>query len=133
MQLLSEMTQYKVVIILEMPQSLMEEVLQSPEKPMKLLKNMTNSMSELNCPYPCKFLRITVSPSKARISNDEKSQGEVAMNFNKFIRVTDVKYSYTALELLAEFGGYVGLFLGISVFHFSDLFDKILDWCIPLY
>ena len=99
---------------------------------LKLFKNMKDSMFE-SCPYPCEFLRITASPNKIRDHENDETQGEITITFNKYIRVTDVKYSYTALELLAEFGGYVGLFLGISVFHFSDLFDKILDWCIPLY
>ena len=50
------------------------------------------------------------------------------MTFNKYIRVTNAEYSYTELELLAEFGGYVGLFLGMSVFHLSVMFDKILEY-----
>jgi len=31
------------------------------------------------------------------------------------------------LELLAEFGGYVGLFLGISVFDLKDVFNTVLQ------
>ena len=49
------------------------------------------------------------------------------LNFDKYVKVTKVKRSYTELELLAELGGYVGLFLGISVFHLSQAVDKILD------
>ena len=37
------------------------------------------------------------------------------------------RYSYTELELLAEFGGYVGLFLGLSVFSIHQLFDVVVD------
>ena len=99
---------------------------------LKLFKDMMHSPIK-NCSYPCKFLRVLVTPAKSRDSKDLKHQGEIKMAFNKFIRVTNAEYSYTELELLAEFGGYVGLFLGMSVFHFSDLFDKILDWCIPDY
>ena len=99
---------------------------------LKLFKDMMHSPIK-NCSYPCKFLRVLVTPAKERNSQDEKKQGMIKMEFNKYIRVTNAEYSYTELELLAEFGGYVGLFLGMSVFHFSDLFDKILDWCIPLY
>ena len=98
----------------------------------KFYKKMTVSPIK-NCSYPCKFLRVLVTPAKVRNPQNEKKQGWIKMQFNKFIRVTNAEYSYTELELLAEFGGYVGLFLGISVFHFSDLFDKILDWCLPLY
>ena len=52
------------------------------------------------------------------------------MKFNKYIEVINAEYSYTELELLAEFGGYVGLFLGMSLFHLADLFDKILDLAV---
>ena len=111
-----------------------ENICAEKEKGIQALKFFKDMMySEKNCSYPCKFLRVLVTPSKERDSRDKKNQGMIKMAFNKFIRVTNAEYSYTELELLAEFGGYVGLFLGISVFHFSDLFDKILDWCIPLY
>ena len=63
-----------------------------------------------------------------RDETDFKKQGILAMTFNKYIRVTNAEYSYTELELLAEFGGYVGLFLGMSVFHLSVMFDKILEY-----
>ena len=33
----------------------------------------------------------------------------------------EVHISYNILELMAEVGGYVGLFLGVSVNQFSDL------------
>ena len=50
------------------------------------------------------------------------------MNFDKYIKVTKAKYSYTELELLAELGGYVGLFLGLSVFDFRQVIHKILKY-----
>ena len=65
MQLLSEMTQYKVVIILEMPQSLMEEVLLLPEKPTKLLKNTKlkrQHLQQVNKYTGAKILTISVCP-----------------------------------------------------------------------
>ena len=43
------------------------------------------------------------------------------------IKVTEAYYSYTELELIAEFGGYVGLFLGISVFDINQIFSKTFD------
>ena len=65
-----------------------------------------------------------------RDETDFKQRGVLVMIFNKYIRVTNAEYSYTELELLAEFGGYVGLFLGMSVFHLSVMFDKILEYAI---
>ena len=75
-----------------------------------------------DCPYPCKFTKSSVMPFKGRGSDNHTK-----LEFDSFIKVTKAAYSYTELELLAEFGGYVGLFLGISVFHVSQVFDKILD------
>ena len=39
----------------------------------------------------------------------------------------NVKLLYTELELLAEFGGYVGLFLGFFVFQINQVVETILD------
>ena len=61
------------------------------------------------------------------------SSNTTQLKFEKFIKVTKAVYSYTELELLAEFGGYVGLFLGISVFHVSQVVDKILDKLMTKY
>ena len=75
-----------------------------------------------DCLYPCKFIKIAVTPYKTR-----SDKNTTRLKFDKFIKVTKAAYSYTELELLAEFGGYVGLFLGFSVFQVSHVVDKILD------
>ena len=75
-----------------------------------------------DCLYPCKFIKIAVTPYKTR-----SDKNTTRLKFDKFIKVTKAVYSYTELELLAEFGGYVGLFLGFSVFQVSHVVDKILD------
>ena len=43
------------------------------------------------------------------------------MEFPKYVRVSSSYYSYNLLELLAEVGGYVGLFLGVSIIQISSL------------
>ena len=53
------------------------------------------------------------------------------MDFKQYIKVTKAYYSYTELELIAEFGGYVGLFLGISVLDINWISSKILDHIRP--
>ena len=75
--------------------------------------------------YPCIFIKSGVAPFQKR-SNDYDARKLV---FDKFIRVTKGAYSYTTyneLEKLAEFGGYVGLFLGFSVFQVSQVVEKCL-------
>ena len=74
-----------------------------------------------DCLYPCKFIKIAVIPYKKR-----SDKNTTRLKFDKFIKVTKAAYSYTELELLAEFGGYVGLFLGFSVFQVSQVVDKLM-------
>ena len=61
---------------------------------------------------------------KNQTETQEKKQ--VILTFDKFIKVTHAYLAYTELELLAELGGYVGLFLGYSVFHLSEVIEKII-------
>ena len=80
------------------------------------------------CPYPCTIVRSLIKPGAPRPSNTNGLANKyVHLNFDKFIKVTKARYSYTELELLAEFGGYVGLFLGLSVFSIHQLFDVVVD------
>ena len=80
-----------------------------------------------DCLYPCKFIKSAVVAFRKRNEINMGSSNTTQLKFEKFIKVTKAVYSYTELELLAEFGGYVGLFLGISVFQVSQVVDKILD------
>ena len=83
-----------------------------------------------DCPYPCHFLRtwITNTEYEDKTSHDN---GSIWLDFDKYIKVTISNYSYTGLELLAELGGYVGLFLGLSVFDLRLVFDKICNTLMP--
>ena len=88
---------------------------------MKLYKDLVSkSFTINNCPYPCKFTK-TYFRDKIKID-----QLTLHLKFNKFIKVSKTRYAYRELELIAEFGGYVGLFLGISVFHLKEVFHKIV-------
>ena len=73
------------------------------------------------CPYPCTFTRTSI-----RDKNAQYSAGKAQLVFSNLVKTTKSRYSYRELELLAEFGGYVGLFLGISVFNLREVFGKIL-------
>ena len=86
------------------------------------------------CQYPCHFLMnwITTtgytSTHKNKTSNDDD---RILLRFDKYIKVTTSSYGYTELELLAELGGYVGLFLGLSVFDLRLVFNKIFNIFMP--
>ena len=53
--------------------------------------------------------------------SEQNAHGYISISFEKFIKVSRSKFSYNVLELVAEVGGYVGLFLGVSVNQFADL------------
>ena len=76
-------------------------------------------LSIKECLYPCKFTKSLWTDLTAI------SDPNVYLEFSKFITKKTSRYSYSALELLAEFGGYMGLFLGISVFQLKDGFNKL--------
>ena len=92
-----------------------------------LSKNATYTFTNSRpggCNYPCTYLDI--STREESMMNSNQIQGStLIIKFNKIISVTESYYSYTELELLAEFGGYVGLFLGLSVFDLSRLLEQI--------
>ena len=77
------------------------------------------------CPYPCTYLKIKMVNSK---TNPNKFTSAFLFVFNLFTKKTTAHYTYTELELIAEFGGYVGLFLGYSVLSLTGFFDRFLDY-----
>ena len=95
---------------------------------LELVKNLTRKSSKYNeiaesCLYPCQSMSVQIKEVRK-----EPNPYFTAIAMNHYIKVTTFKHSYTELELLAELGGYVGLFLGIlSVFQLRDLSNKILN------
>ena len=74
------------------------------------------------CPYPCNFLLNWITTTSYK---DQAIRN--ILKFDKYIKVTTSTYGYTELELLAELGGYIGLFLGLSVFDLRLVFNKIFN------
>ena len=71
------------------------------------------------CPKPCKYLMIDFGRSST--SEIEWLSSELIIRFRKYIKVSKVSYTYQGLELFAEVGGYLGLFLGISISQLPGL------------
>ena len=91
-------------------------------KAMDLYQDLLNKRFTIKeCLYPCKFMETSFRTTTS-IANG------LQLEFNKFIKSTKARYAYQELELLAEFGGYVGLFLGISVYNLKEVFYKILGF-----
>ena len=78
------------------------------------------------CLYPCRFTR-TYFRDRAKLEQGNPNPSSLFLKFSKFIKTSKARYAYQELELIAEFGGYVGLFLGISVFHLRQAFEKIVE------
>ena len=49
------------------------------------------------------------------------------MSLRNTIKVTQSQFLYDGLSLVAEIGGYVGLFLGVSVVDVNKMIQKTLE------
>ena len=86
------------------------------------------SMPELDmmidCPASC-----TVFKMQQRITSyaNHDQIASLSIRFPEKTTISTDQYSYTWLNLVAEVGGYVGLFLGYSVYQMTDLVDIFLQ------
>ena len=93
----------------------------------ELFKKLRSQKIFEDCLYPCTNLKIRL---------DKIEFGKVVgvtrakFMFDQYIRVTTSYVSYTGLELVAEVGGYVGLFLGLSVYHLSHAFNTFVQYIL---
>ena len=76
-----------------------------------------------NCASSCSFVKV--SYSFLRETNLKPKQ--IRFLFPESIEVQSAFYVYKELSLIAEVGGYVGLFLGYSVYQITDMFDMFFS------
>ena len=82
----------------------------------------------IDCPQPCTIFKM--QPRITSYAIDEQI-GALDIRFPEKTTISTDQYSYTWLNLVAEVGGYVGLFLGYSVYQMTDLVDIFLQkFCI---
>ena len=92
-----------------------------------LFENLTlNNLTDANnrCPKSCTY-QMTSFSSFLKEDNGNPDHGYLYLKFQRFIKVSRSRYAYTWLELLAEVGGYVGLFLGVSVNQTLPILKKM--------
>ena len=65
--------------------------------------------------------------------NNKKDESVTTIYFQKYIKVVHSFFLYSFLSVVAEIGGYVGLFLGVSVNQIPNLMDTIFDWTTSKY
>ena len=85
--------------------------------------------SLIDCPKPCiKYsMRVRSEYVMNHVPQDRPEFPSIKILFNELVLVSYDQYSYIWLNLVAEVGGYVGLFLGLSVFQMKDLVDMLLQ------
>ena len=91
------------------------------KKAFTLLKRFQNrylDIKNISCSDPCSYMSIKI----IKVSKVE-GNGLLRLTFNKKVQET-VAY-YDDLSFVAEIGGYVGLFLGASIYQTADLFQFI--------
>ena len=64
-----------------------------------------------SCPDPCKVMLFRVMPMASKIIKYSR----VKLHFQSRVKVVKSYYAYSGLTVIAEIGGYIGLFLGVSI------------------
>ena len=75
-----------------------------------------------NCSMPCSFVSSqAITFREYDLSSNQT--GELKFDFEPVVKITRGIYLYSGLSLIAEIGGYVGLFLGVSFNQITKLTD----------
>ena len=100
----------------------------------EIYKKFMPALSEKNhegCHFPCSYFKV--SSDVSLVSKRNTKLASVALSFEQLIQDTKSYYIYSGLSLIAEIGGYVGLFLGISINQMTNLFDRIVNAIARIY
>ena len=84
------------------------------------------SFSEKNyegCYYPCTYFIVSTKQDLVTTNPLGLDSAGVTLRFEQLIQETKSYYTYSELSMIAEIGGYVGLFLGISVNQMPYILD----------
>ena len=84
---------------------------------------MHGSKAYGECLNPCSFFKMI--PTKFGLERNADFSTVVWIYFEEIINVTKGYHLYSGLSLIAEIGGYVGLFLGVSVNHITSLMEYL--------
>ena len=78
------------------------------------------------CLFPCSFIQMKYDINFLKEDLDAPSQ--LYLQFQRLTKETVSYIAYGELELMAELGGYVGLFLGVSVLHLTTVFERLIHF-----
>ena len=79
----------------------------------QVYKYWKNARYYTNCSGPCREISVSVIWTADKTTKPEDS--EVNFYFRNRVKVVKSYYAYSSLSLIAEIGGYFGLFLGVSI------------------
>ena len=107
----------------------MEKICQNYENGSNVMDLYREAMEKKvnNCYSPCSFLSAKATKTQLISTKKPVGHGHVSLDLNANIVLFEAQYLYSALSMIAEIGGYVGLFLGISVNQISALINFALD------
>ena len=89
------------------------------EEALKIQEEMKFNHS---CLMPCKFLLDFTNG----VVEDPSANYTNFLIFNRELEKRQAKYIYGIIDLLAALGGYLGSFLGISLFHLREGFAFLI-------
>ena len=84
------------------------------------------------CPSSCVYLTTKVikthdayQPAVNVKGGGQRNISAMEVVYRENIKVTRAIYLYSGLSLIAEIGGYVGLFLGVSIIQINNIISKL--------
>ena len=84
-----------------------------------------NNLTEI-CQHPCHFLQIR--SGSRNFEKREDDQTRIFIYFTYKVPILVEKHLMSPLKLIAEIGGYAGLLLGVSFYHFIKMLEYFVDW-----
>lgn len=79
----------------------------------------------LTCPNPCESLWIKVKSSS--VNKEKQNDTSVWLAFESFIKRSQSRYSYGLINLTAEIGSHIGLFLGLSFMNVPAFLARFIQ------
>ena len=87
----------------------------------------TSGHGSMECPKHCTDLIQDINLKPIRYY-PTKNVSMLYVNFPKYVKEITIRSDYKSLELFAEIGGYVGLFMDASIVYSTS--SQILKFCI---
>ena len=104
-----------------------DHICQNEVNGLKALDLYNNTIKEYsnNCSMPCSFVSSRFVTMREYDWTEKNTTGKISFEWEPVIKVTRGHYLYSELSLVAEIGGYVGLFLGVSINQITKLIDVL--------